>query len=119
MFRLMSAAAAAVILAAPAFARVLSYPGSFHTQMMQTNGTNLYVRVGGTWSGGGLAAWLRRHGRYVGPLAAVLVKDHTVIVPDLRGMGLSDHPDTGYTKKNQAVDIIGVMDALKVQKAIS
>src|SRR5207302_4409330 len=35
----------------------------------------------------------------------------------LRGMGMSDHPDTGYTKKNQAVDIAGVMDALKVQKA--
>ncbi|HWM69085.1 MAG TPA: alpha/beta hydrolase [Steroidobacteraceae bacterium] len=51
------------------------------------------------------------------PLAAVLVKDHTVIVPDLRGMGLSEHPDTGYTKKNQAVDIAGVMGALKVQKA--
>jgi pimeloyl-ACP methyl ester carboxylesterase len=51
------------------------------------------------------------------PLAAVLVKDHTVVVPDLRGMGLSEHPDTGYTKKNQAVDIAGVMDALKIQKA--
>jgi len=47
----------------------------------------------------------------------VLVKDDTVIVPDLRGMGLSAHPDTGYTKKNQAVDIAGVMDALKVQAA--
>src|ERR1700754_4407259 len=32
-------------------------------------------------------------------------------------MGLSAHPDTGYTKKNEAVDIAGVMDALKVQKA--
>jgi pimeloyl-ACP methyl ester carboxylesterase len=53
----------------------------------------------------------------VGPLAIVLAKDHTVIVPDLRGMGMSDHPDTGYTKKNQAVDIAGVMDALKVQTA--
>ena len=51
------------------------------------------------------------------PLAAELVKDHTVIVPDLRGMGLSAHPDTGYTKKNQAVDIAGVMDFFKVQKA--
>jgi len=51
------------------------------------------------------------------PLAIVLAMDHTVIVPDLRGMGMSDHPDTGYTKKNQAVDIAGVMDALKVQKA--
>jgi pimeloyl-ACP methyl ester carboxylesterase len=51
------------------------------------------------------------------PLAAVLVKDHTVIVPDLRGMGLSDHPETGYSKKNQALDIAGVMDALKVDRA--
>ena len=32
------------------------------------------------------------------PLAAVLAKNHTVIVPDLRGMGLSAHPDTGYTR---------------------
>jgi pimeloyl-ACP methyl ester carboxylesterase len=30
---------------------------------------------------------------------------------------LSAHPDTGYTKKNQAVDIAGVMDALNIQKA--
>jgi pimeloyl-ACP methyl ester carboxylesterase len=32
-------------------------------------------------------------------------------------MGLSAHPDTGYTKKNQGVDIAGVLDALKVEKA--
>ena len=51
------------------------------------------------------------------PVAAKLVANHTVIVPDLRGMGLSAHPDAGYTKKNEALDIAGVMDALKVQKA--
>jgi pimeloyl-ACP methyl ester carboxylesterase len=32
-------------------------------------------------------------------------------------MGLSVHPDAGYTKKNEALDIAGVMDALHVQKA--
>lgn len=48
------------------------------------------------------------------PLAAVLVKNHTVIVPDLRGMGISAHPDAAYTKKNQAIDIAGSMDTLKV-----
>jgi pimeloyl-ACP methyl ester carboxylesterase len=48
------------------------------------------------------------------PAAAELAKDHMVVVPDLRGMGLSAHPDTGYTKKNQAVDIAGVMDHLKI-----
>ncbi len=35
------------------------------------------------------------------PLAKVLVKDHTVIVPDLRGMGLSAHPDTGYNQEER------------------
>jgi pimeloyl-ACP methyl ester carboxylesterase len=50
------------------------------------------------------------------PAAAVLVKDHLVVIPDLRGMGLSAHPDTGYTKKNQAVDIARVMDVLKIQR---
>ena len=34
------------------------------------------------------------------PLGAALVKDHTVIALDLRGMGLSAHPDSGYTKTN-------------------
>jgi pimeloyl-ACP methyl ester carboxylesterase len=39
------------------------------------------------------------------------------VVPDLRGMGLSAHPDTGYTKKSQALDIVGVMNALKIERA--
>ena len=51
------------------------------------------------------------------PVAAVLVQDHTVIVPDLRGMGLSSHPDSGYDKKTQARDIAQVMDKLNVDKA--
>jgi len=53
----------------------------------------------------------------VGADRGKLVATHTVIVPDLRGMGLSAHPDTGYTKANEARDIAGVMDALKVDKA--
>ena len=35
------------------------------------------------------------------PLAAELARDHTVVVPDLRGMGLSSHPAGGYDKKTQ------------------
>jgi hypothetical protein len=38
MFRLIAAAAAAVILATPALARVLPFPASFRTQMVHTNG---------------------------------------------------------------------------------
>src|SRR6266404_2861570 len=109
MFRYLAAAAAAV-LATPAVARVEPFPASFHTQMVQINGTNLYVRVGGQGPAVVLLHGFGDTGDMWAPLAAVLVKDHTVIVPDLRGMGLSAHPDTGYTKKAQATDIAGVMD---------
>ena len=109
--------AVATALTTPALARIESYPAEFRTQTVPTNGTSLHVRVGGKGPAVVLLHGFGDTGDMWAPLAKVLVKDHTVIVPDLRGMGLSAHPDTGYTKKNQAVDIAGVMDVLKVQKA--
>ena len=117
MLRYAMAAAAAVLLATPVLAGIQPFPASFHTQTLQTNGTSLHVRMGGQGPAVVLLHGFGDTGDMWAPLAAVLVKDHTVIVPDLRGMGLSAHPDTGYTKKNQAVDIAGVMDALNVQQA--
>jgi pimeloyl-ACP methyl ester carboxylesterase len=38
-------------------------------------------------------------------------------VPDLRGMGLSSHPEGGYDKKTQAHDIAAVMDKLGIARA--
>ncbi len=111
------AAAAGLLFAVAASARVVPFPASFHSQMVPTNGTSLYVRVGGHGPAVVLLHGFGDTGDMWAPVAAALVKNHTVIVPDLRGMGLSEHPDTGYTKKNQAVDIAGVMDALGVQKA--
>jgi pimeloyl-ACP methyl ester carboxylesterase len=117
MFRESVVALTALFFITPAVARIEPFPASFHTQTIPTNGTKLYVRVGGTGPAVVLLHGFGDTGDMWQPIAALLVKDHTVIVPDLRGMGLSDHPDTGYTKKNEAVDIAGVMDALKVQKA--
>jgi pimeloyl-ACP methyl ester carboxylesterase len=111
------AALIAAVLSTPTDARITSFPASFNTQVVQTNGTSLYVRVGGKGPAVVLLHGFGDSGDMWAPLAAELIKVHTVIVPDLRGMGLSMHPDSGYTKKNQAVDIAGVMDALKVQKA--
>ena len=93
------------------------YPAAFHTETIQTNGTSLFVRFGGQGPAMILLHGFGDTGDMWAPLAAVLVKDHVVIVPDLRGMGLSAHPGTGYTKKNQALDIVGVMDALEVERA--
>ena len=50
------------------------------------------------------------------PLVSALARDHTVVVPDMRGMGLSSHPAGGYDKKTQGADIAGVLDALKIDK---
>jgi len=107
---------AILLVAFPALA-VEPFPASFKTQTIKTNGTELYVRVGGKGPAVVFLHGFGDTGDMWAPIAAKLVADHTVIVPDLRGMGLSAHPETGYTKKNQAADIAGVMDALKVDKA--
>ena len=46
-----------------------------------------------------------------------LPRDHTVIVPDLRGMGLSSQPEGGYDKKTQAQDVADLLDALRIERA--
>jgi pimeloyl-ACP methyl ester carboxylesterase len=117
MRRYILAFAAIAIVETSALAAVEPFPKTFHMQMVPTNGTSLYVRVGGSGPAVVLLHGFGDTGDMWAPLAAVLVKDHTVIAPDLRGMGLSAHPDSGYTKKNQAVDIAGVMDSLHVQQA--
>lgn len=117
MVRFFLAAFAVLCLAAPAWAAIKPYPASFKTQTLKVNGTEIYVRSGGHGPAVIFLHGFGDTGDMWEPIAAKLVKDHTVIVPDLRGMGLSAHPAGGYTKKNQALDIAGVMDALKVQKA--
>ena len=117
MRRRLVACGVVALLPLMASAAIVPYPPEFRTQMLRVNGTSLYVRFGGQGPAVVLLHGFGDTGDMWAPLAAVLVRDHTVIVPDLRGMGLSAHPDTGYTKKNQALDIIGVMDALKVDRA--
>jgi len=117
MYRQALVAVALMAMAGALAARVQPFPGNFHTQMVKTNGTGLFVRVGGTGPAVLLLHGFGDTGDMWAPLATELSKDHTVVVPDLRGMGLSEHPDAGYTKKNQAVDIAGVMDALGVKSA--
>ena len=50
------------------------------------------------------------------PLAMELAHDHTVVAPDLRGMGLSARPEGGYDKKTQGQDIAGLLDVLGIER---
>src|SRR4051812_31383898 len=94
----------ATLVALAAMAAIQPFPAEFHAQQIETNGTTLNVRVGGRGPAVVMLHGFADTGDMWAPAAAVLAKDHTVVVPDLRGMGLSAHPDAGYTKKNQAVD---------------
>ena len=110
------AVAAWLLAATAAAAAVLPYPASFKTQTIATNGTRLFVRVGGHGPAVVLLHGYGETGDMWQPLAVRLARDHTVVVPDLRGMGLSAHPTTGYDKKNQGRDIAGVLETLKIGK---
>jgi pimeloyl-ACP methyl ester carboxylesterase len=109
--------AAIVCLAAlPASAKVVPFPAGMRAMDVAANGTTLHVRVGGKGPAVLMLHGFGDSGDMWAPLAQAIIADHTVIVPDLRGMGLSAHPDTGYDKKTQGRDMAALLDALKIQK---
>ena len=95
----------------------LTYPKTFRARQIATNGTKLYVRVGGSGPTVVLLHGYGETGDMWVPLAEDLAPDHTVVVPDLRGMGLSAKPAGGYDKKTQGGDIAGILDILKIERA--
>jgi pimeloyl-ACP methyl ester carboxylesterase len=118
MRRILSAAAGAALLNTPLAAQVPPYPAGFHTEEVATNGFTMHIRIGGSGPAAVLLHGYGETGDMWGPLAADLMRDHTVIVPDLRGMGLSSKPAGGFTKMNQAGDLAGVLDRLKIDRAV-
>jgi pimeloyl-ACP methyl ester carboxylesterase len=109
-------ALAASLMAATTLAAVHPFPSAFKTQIIAANGARIYVRVGGHGPAVVLLHGYGETGDMWEPLAARLASDHTVIVPDLRGMGLSEHVAAGYDKKTEGRDVSAVLDALKVGK---
>jgi pimeloyl-ACP methyl ester carboxylesterase len=108
---------AAVSLIFSASAEVRPFPASFHVENIKTADATIHVRVGGKGPAIVMLHGFGDTGDMWAPLAVAMANDHTIIVPDIRGMGLSSYPETGYDKKSQAADIATVMDKLKVQKA--
>src|SRR5437764_1149944 len=94
----------------------LTYPKTFRARQIATNGTKLYVRVGGSGPAVVLLHGYGETGDMWVPLAKDLARDCTVIVPDLRGMGLSAKPTGGYDKKTQGGDIAGILDVLQIER---
>src|SRR5260370_11312087 len=105
MRELTSVALSAVLLATTARAQVPSFPANFKTRTISTPGAQIFVRVGGQ---GPAVLVLHGHGEtgdIWAPLAPRLARGHTVLVPDLRRLGLSSHPAGGHDQKTPAGDV--------------
>ena len=118
MLRHAVAAVLAILVAAPApapaLAQVQPFPPGFTERDIVTNGTTIHVRSGGHGPAVLLLHGYGETGDMWAPLATDLARDHVVIVPDLRGLGLSCKPAGGYDKSTQAVDMVGVLDAMQI-----
>ncbi|MET4627656.1 pimeloyl-ACP methyl ester carboxylesterase [Bradyrhizobium sp. I1.8.5] len=101
-----------------AMAEIKPFPSSFRAQQMSVTGGSQYVRIGGQGPAVLLLHGFGDTGDMWQPLAEPLVKDHTVIIPDLRGMGLSSHPEGGYEKVAQARDLTAILDQLKIKEVV-
>jgi pimeloyl-ACP methyl ester carboxylesterase/uncharacterized RmlC-like cupin family protein len=99
------------------YAQQPSLPSSFHAKTIHSpEGADIYVRWGGTGAVVVLLHGYAENSDSWAPLAADLMKDHTVVVPDLRGIGRSSKPTGGYDKKTEAKDIRAVVTALGFDK---
>ena len=45
-----------------------------------------------------------------------LAENHRVIVPDQRGTGWTDAPETGYDRKQLVADVVALLDALEIDR---
>ena len=117
MLRFIFGTLAVLAVALPAAAQVHPFPASFTMQDIQRDGVTLHVRVGGKGPAVVLVHGFGDTGDMWEPLAADLARDHTVVVPDLRGLGLSSQPTGGYDKRTQAADIRFVLTTLGLDRA--
>jgi len=92
----------------------LAYPATFKPQEVPSGNAVIHVRVAGSGPAVLLIHGYGETGDMWVPMAVDLARDHRVVVPDLRGLGLSSKPASGYDKKNQAEDMAAVLNALDI-----
>src|SRR6202158_157158 len=94
-----------------------SLPSSFQAKTIHSpEGADIFARWGGSGPVVVLIHGYAENSDSWAPLAADLMKGHTVVVPDLRGIGRSSKPADGYEKKTQAKDMRAVVTSLGYDK---
>lgn len=98
-------------------AEMQPFPSGFRIERIDVGEVTLHVRLGGQGPAALLLHGYGETGDMWAPLAAELARDHQVIAPDLRGMGLSSRPEGGYDKKTQGQDMARLLAALGITEA--
>jgi nicotinamidase-related amidase len=89
----------------------------FAERFAEVNGVRLRYLIGGKGSPVVLLHGYAETSHMWHPIMPMLAEHHTVIVPDLRGAGESSRPESGYDKKNMAVDIHELVKSLGYDRA--
>ena len=95
----------AMLLPSRAVAAPSAVPRGFAERVSDVNGARIHYLIGGEGSPVVLLHGYAQTSHMWRPVMPLLAKNHTVVVPDLRGAGGSSKPESGYDKKNMAVDI--------------
>jgi len=87
-------------------------PDGFRVRNVQANGARLAVATGGSGPTMVLLHGWPQTGRTWRKILPDLAGRYTVVVPDTRGSGASERPESGYRKVDQAQDMREVLAAL-------
>lgn len=92
---------------------------SWTTGTCEANGISIhYLRTGGDKPPVVLLHGLMTSGACWTPLARILEDDYDVVMPDARGHGSSSTPTQGYSYDNLAADVLGLIEALKLNAPV-
>jgi len=91
---------------------------SYMSRRLAVDGIHLHVRSGGSGPPVLLLHGFAETGAMWDPLLPLLAREHTVIVPDLRGAGDSDKPEGGYDKAGMARDMHGLVRRLGLEQPV-
>src|SRR4051812_18530532 len=108
--------ATALVMACTSLA-VSASPDGFAEHNTEVNGVRIHYAIGGKASPVVLLHGYAQTSHMWNPIMPLLAENHTVIVPDLRGAGDSAKPESGYDKKNMAVDIHDLVTSLGFKRA--
>jgi pimeloyl-ACP methyl ester carboxylesterase len=105
--------------AAPTVANAEKLPDGFTEKTANVNGVRINYKIGGAGPVVVLLHGYAETSHMWNPLLPKLAASHTVIAPDLRGIGGSERTPGGYDKKTMAKDIHDLVHQLNLAQPVA